>query len=534
MLPSKNMTLRRHLRLCPAALALAAALPIASCASSGSSSNLLAHARWTYSTDGGRTWMEEPPVALGGEVVQVMARTTFSGPVSGGLGALALTPGAPPRQQQAYVLNDKPVPVPLEGMHYRTIPGIPPKLMRWGGNELTARITLDNRPPRGKRPEDMPEMPLRLTSRLVTLRHHQLMIETGPVVGACGNDFFTVTCRTNMPARVTLAVCPLRGDGTMAGTPVNRVSEGPLIHRFHADGLPAETQRVQYTLQARSGGFATGRTYGPVRLPKGPDRLRFIAMGDSRTFPRAWQAVATAAYQARPDLVLFSGDMVTRGRDDWLWDENFLAAHPEMFARVPFYPVRGNHEERAPLCAQLFWTPAPGGLLPNWAQQVGPALLIGIDGRLDFSPGSENLQWLTDVLAGSDARFIFLCTHYPAWSSGRYGLDEYMCRGVRQGRETIVPLLVRHGATAMIAGHEHLYERSELPGGLTHITTGGAGAPLRERKWIDAKRNPHSRHLAVRLHYCLIEIDGDTCTFQAVGLDGKVFDRRTWQARKGK
>ena len=62
---------------------------------------------------------------------------------------------------------------------------------------------------------------------------------------------------------------------------------------------------------------------------------------------------------------------------------------------------------------------------------------------------------------------------------------------VRQARQTIVPLLRKYKATAYICGHDHCYERSELPGGVSHVISGGAGAPLRQKMPTAAAQNPY-------------------------------------------
>ncbi|KKN17302.1 hypothetical protein LCGC14_0967110, partial [marine sediment metagenome] len=46
-------------------------------------------------------------------------------------------------------------------------------------------------------------------------------------------------------------------------------------------------------------------------------------------------------------------------------------------------------------------------------QEINGVLLIGIQGRDDFSAGGSKAKWLEKVLAGSKARYIFLMTHYP-------------------------------------------------------------------------------------------------------------------------
>jgi hypothetical protein len=204
---------------------------------------------------------------------------------------------------------------------------------------------------------------------------------------------------------------------------------------------------------------------------------------------------------------------------------------------VPYYPVWGNHEENAPVMKKLFHTPGPGGADVNWAQHIGPVLLIGIDGR----PAHrwQNPRWIDRALSGSKAKFIFFVSHYPAYSSGSNGeLDEETGEpedsGYRIARRTLLPRLRKHRATAFVVAHEHCYERSDLPGGLVQICSAGAGAP-RTRKQDDEvarRQNPYSKVFAPVLHYSLFEVRGDTCTFTAKTPDGRALDRLTFRARK--
>jgi hypothetical protein len=95
----------------------------------------------------------------------------------------------------------------------------------------------------------------------------------------------------------------------------------------------------------------------------------------------------------------------------------------------------------------------------------------------------------------------------------------------------ILPLLAKYRATAMIAGHDHNYQRSEPPEGVTVIVTGGAGAPLYEKSQEAEKQNPYSQAFAAVLHYCLFVIEGDACTMQALTPEGETLDTRIWRAR---
>ena len=498
--------------------------------------NLLAGAKWEYSTDRGETWAPRPPIVRGGRVAVIYARTGFRVADASTFATLELTHGVPAGQRMHFFLNGQRVPVPLKGMRYKTIHAVPPKLLKRGANELTAKIGFDNRPPESKPDLVMPDAKVALATDLAALEDRHLRIHSGPVLGAVGRDYFTVTCRTNMPARVTL---------TVDGVPKSRIKLRRLIsapglrHRFRVDKLdPRPGDKWFYRLTAFHGRHTvTTKRYAAKLQPAG-DVLRFVALGDSRTNRNDWRRVALVTLKADPDLVVFSGDMLGRGRNDWEWDEHYFSAAREFFARIPCYAVIGNHEEKAPLYPQLFYTPGKDGLAKNWSQLINGVLLIGIEGRDDWTAGSKNVKWLSRTLeAGAKARFIFFFSHYPAWSSANHGrLDERTGRPrereTREARAVLMPLLRKHRATAYVCGHDHVYERSEPPGGPTHIISGGAGAPRGGKAPTAAVQNPHSKVFTGRLHYCVVEVAGDTATLKATMLNGKVFDTRVWKARK--
>ena len=175
-------------------------------------------------------------------------------------------------------------------------------------------------------------------------------------------------------------------------------------------------------------------------------------------------------------------------------------------------------------------------------------LLIGIDGEEDFSAGTKHYRWLEELLRNAgDAEFIFFFNHYPAYSSGKHGrLDENgrpRQKTVALAREHIIPLLNKYKVTAYICGHSHSYERSELPGGVTQIISGGAGAPPHRKVETAAQQDPYSKIFAAELHFCLFEIADGTARMKvltppvaadgpnAYGQEGKVIDQREWKSR---
>ncbi|KKK69849.1 hypothetical protein LCGC14_2929910, partial [marine sediment metagenome] len=265
-------------------------------------------------------------------------------------------------------------------------------------------------------------------------------------------------------------------------------------------------------------------------------RMRFIVAGDSRSNTHDWATVSAAILAEKPDLLVFNGDMNDNGTSDWEWDTHFMgpASAKKLLATVPFYPIWGNHEGNASIMGKFFHTPSPTGAGKNWAQQIGSVQFVGLDGRP--SHRWRNNRWIDKTLAASKGKFIVFCSHYPAYSScGNGELDsrgQPEDSGYRIARKTILPLLRKYKAAAFMVAHEHCYERSDLPGGLTQIIAAGAGAP-RSRLSDDAKaQNPYSKVFARSLHYELFEVDGDRLSFTAKAPDGKVIDRVSWQARE--
>ena len=339
----------------------------------------------------------------------------------------------------------------------------------------------------------------------------------GPVLGHAGTTFFTVACRTTRPCAVRLDV----GGKTYT-------SEAGEYHRFRAEGLEPNTAYA-YTMVAQSSEAAEAPRAGPYTVRTLPEegQLVFVALGDNRTNPDRWARVSSAAAGKKPAFSIHTGDLVKDGRLEFSWGRECFEPAKPFFATVPCYPVIGNHEENSPVFLRMFVTPSGQ---KNWAQEIGPLLLIGLDGRMDWRAGSALTQWLDGVLSASDAKFIFLASHYPPWSSGKHGIAGDP--DVVKARTVILPLLEKYRATAMICADDHFYERSEPPGGVTVIVSGGAGADLRDRVPPDSPQNPHSKAFAKKHHYCLFHLDGEVCTMHALTPEGQILDRREWNARR--
>ncbi len=432
-----------------------------------------------------------------------------------------------PLRMNGLTLNGEKIPQPFDDMRYKVIPGIPSSLLKKGKNILQATWIEEVKPKTDKKTSKGSIVARRIYSSAVSLfglMPAALTFQTGPVLGYAGEDFFTVSCRVNMPAEVVLEV-----------NNKQYVSKTALLHSFKIEGLSPDKQYDYFfktRLSPKSGVLATVGPYTVKTLPA-DSKFSFTLLGDSRSYPENWKKIAAAVVKEQPGFTIFIGDNVTDGRRDHLWDDEFFGQAHELFATIPSFTVIGNHEKNSSLFKEFFQSPRA----MNWSQEIGSVHFIGINGAMNWKKGTKRTKWLEATLAKSTAKFIFLVSHYPAWTSGKYGRlnDEGQPKGksIRQAQHVIMPLLEKYHATAMLAGHEHFYERSESDEGVSVVISGGAGVWLSDKVDTSEKQNPFSKVFARKHHYCLFTVKEDVCTMEVVSPDGELIDTFSWSARKG-
>lgn len=229
--------------------------------------------------------------------------------------------------------------------------------------------------------------------------------------------------------------------------------------------------------------------------------------GDPAPGTAQWAKTAGAIRRTRPDLLILLGDLVSHGRREALWEKDFFRPAERLFQRVPVLAVPGNHDEDSPLFWRMFSSDGRRPFL--WTLRLGEAGFLGLDGAADWSPDSPGAMRLDAALQKlADCRWRFAFSHYPPFSLAGHGaLAEDGLpreRPCRMAREALLPRLQATGFTAWFTGHNHVYERSELPGGLTLINTGGAGGYLYARSGLPAQ-NPHGVRYEAIHHFCLLE-----------------------------
>jgi hypothetical protein len=452
---------------------------------------------------------------------RIEARKSFHVTAPRSLASLTFL-GAEP---QRCTLNGRPVGAFPAGLVSLRIAGLDAGMLREGENEL--QLTWSGEEVAcGVRGATLgvfaaSQDALKLVPRaeLIGLTPADVELEFGPVLGHITEGSASLACRTNLPAEVSWSA------GGITAT-----SGRGLVHHLRLTGLPAG-QRHDYELVARVQSQEAPLKRADFATLPASGALRLAVTADCGPLPKVWGEVSERILAERPHLCVFVGDMVSAGRREQDWGPEFLYPAANLVARVPLYPVLGNHDEASSLFEEHFITPAGR----NWSQLIGSTLLLAVDGTNDWTPGSSPRGWLENELAQTPAQFILAFSHYPAWSSGphlRAGADGQLAEpNCRAARHELLPLWQRYGVTAVFSGHDHFYERSLLPGGLTMIVCGGAGAFLYERG--DKKeQNPYSQVFASVHHYCLLDLAADSCRLVARSVRGDELDRVEFAPRK--
>lgn len=243
----------------------------------------------------------------------------------------------------------------------------------------------------------------------------------------------------------------------------------------------------------------------------------FDVLGDTRTGYHIYGKLVSMMAKDAPAFVMNTGDTVFDPGDPVEWDRFVELSKP---LKMPYMIAPGNHDISGKKTEEIFREDVnqPGKEV-YYSFTAADLLFVALDSEQvkDVSKvNGEQLKWLEGVLKASKERFKFVFLHRPLYPSKDVGehygdsMNEYT-----EDRDRLEKLLKEYGVDAVFAGHEHLYSRKEVDG-IVHVITGGGGAPLYAR---DKDGGFY--------HYIRATADGDSVSFEVVGIDGKIKDTFT-------
>lgn len=267
------------------------------------------------------------------------------------------------------------------------------------------------------------------------------------------------------------------------------------------------------------------------------EKFSFLYFGDvqndiksygSRTLRQAYSHFSDA------DFMLFAGDLVSIS-DDRYWSEFFYAGG-WIFGMVPSIVTPGNHEydsheNRSRTFGkhwnQIYTMPnnSPSEKYYNRFYYVDyqGVRFVSID-----SPAIETyvedstmlLNWLEKTFADNPNRWTVVLTHFPVYSCSQGRSNE-------KYKNTIKPLLEKHGVDLVLQGHDHSYCRGQ---NLDKVGPNCKNAPM----YIVSMAGPKMYGLDVSFWsdrvasktqlYQHITISNDTLHFKSFMVTGELYD----------
>jgi 3',5'-cyclic AMP phosphodiesterase CpdA len=284
-------------------------------------------------------------------------------------------------------------------------------------------------------------------------------------------------------------------------------------------------KRRKFLSLAGVGAFASIFSAYSVMAKKNPRSInsqkkdllfRFVSVADTGTGTKSQYAVADAManYHAQNpyDLVVLAGDNIYNNGELEKIDEVFERPYGNLLKKgVKFQAALGNHDIRT----------ANGDLQVKYAgfnmkghyytYELNQAQFFVLDTNSN-ADWKNQLVWLEQELAKSQALWKIVYGHHPIYASGQYGSNPEFI-------ELFTPIFKKYNVQLYINGHEHHYERTAAINGTTYlICGGGAGTrPVGKNKWTE--------YSAEKLSFAAYEVYRDRIEVQGIGTDDQVFDR---------
>ncbi len=200
--------------------------------------------------------------------------------------------------------------------------------------------------------------------------------------------------------------------------------------------------------------------------------IRFAAIGDFGTSDKNEAAVAGLVQSWNPDFIITLGDnnypngeLKTIDQNIGKYFHNYIQNYHGAFGKGSlsnrFFPSLGNHDWN---CESCITSPKP--YLDYFSLQnsqryydfvKGPVHFFALDSDSREPDGNQASsiqgQWLKGKLKASQSPFRFVYFHHTPYSSGNHGETQNMQWPFKEW-----------GASAVFAGHEHIYERYDIQG----------------------------------------------------------------------
>lgn len=207
----------------------------------------------------------------------------------------------------------------------------------------------------------------------------------------------------------------------------------------------------------------------PAPTPSSSPEVLFVALGDFGSGDSNQKRVAESIAEIDPDWFISLGDNVYSQAG---YEELVGKYYGEFIDSLRFLPATGNHDYKEGIASfdNYFGTSKSTRYYSKSISKDIDVFVLDSQAALN-SEKSMKLQkaWLRESVKQSNAKFKIVVLHHPPFSSGaEHGSNpEFQWN------------FAKLGITAVISGHEHLYERLQIAG-VQYLVSGAGGRDLYE------------------------------------------------------
>lgn len=218
----------------------------------------------------------------------------------------------------------------------------------------------------------------------------------------------------------------------------------------------------------------------PTLTPIPESSLRFAVIGDYGLAGQPELEVAALISSWQPDLIITTGDNNYPEGEVSTIDENIGQYYSEYIYPYQgdygpggevnrFFPSMGNHDWNTPGAGPYLEYFSLPGNERYYDFVAGPVHFFALNSDSREPDGVSRLSlqanWLQTTMSASTAPWQIVYFHTPPYSSGLHGSVEWMRWPFKEW-----------GADAVLAGHDHTYERLQIDG-LLYFVNGLGGGP---------------------------------------------------------
>jgi hypothetical protein len=261
-----------------------------------------------------------------------------------------------------------------------------------------------------------------------------------------------------------------------------------------------------------------------VPLPNKPNTLHFAVIGDNGTGDKPQYEVGEQMLQwysrFQFPFVVMMGDNIYGSDRPQDFVKKFETPYKGLIDKgVKFYASLGNHDSREQRYYKLY--NMDGKLYYSFKAPKEDVRFFALESTY---MDQDQLAWIENELKNSGEKWKIVYFHHPLYSSaGTHGSQLKL-------RAVLEPLFIKYDVSLVLNGHDHTYERIKPQNGILYFVEGSGGqlrkGDLRRNSPLTAFGNDTDRT------FVLMEIDGDTLTWNTITGGGALIDSGTFPRRK--